>query len=64
MQSGEFLCRKVGDEKASMQLDAQERKNRTKAFDFLKAQRDPQAGGRGPDGAKVVVAFPGALAVK
>ena len=35
LQSGEFLCRKVGDEKASIQLDAQGRKNCTRAFDFL-----------------------------
>ena len=40
------------------------KKERTVLQPFPKAQRDPQAGGRGPDGAKVVVAFPGALAVK
>ena len=55
LQSGEFLCRKAGDEKASIQLDAQERKNCTGAFDFLQGQRDPQAGGIGPDGAKVAI---------
>ena len=59
LQSEEFLGRKAGDEKASIQLDAQEIKNCTRAFDFLQGQWDPQAGGGGPDGAKVVVAFPG-----
>ena len=59
LQSAEFLSRKAGDEKASIQLDAQERKNCTGVFDFLQGHWDPQAGGEGPDGAKVVVAFPG-----
>ena len=59
LQSGEFLCRKAGDEEESIQLDAQERENCTGAFDFLKGQRDPQGGRGGPDGAKVEVAFPG-----
>ena len=52
-------CRKARDEKASIQLDAQKRRNCTGAFDLLQGQWDPQAGGGGPDGAKVVVAFPG-----
>ena len=59
LQSGKFLWRKPGDEKASVQLNAQERKNCTGAFDFLQGQRDPQAGGGGPNGAKVGVALPG-----
>ena len=59
LQNEEFLCRKASYEKASIQLDAQKRKNCTGAFDFLQGWWDPQAGGGGPDGAKVVVAFPG-----
>ena len=35
LQSEEFLCRKAGDEKASIPLDAQERKNCSGVLDFL-----------------------------
>ena len=59
LKSAEFLCRKARDEKASIQLDAPKRRNCTGTFDLLQGQWDPQAGGGEPDGAKVVVAFPG-----